>query len=80
MPRETNGSRHPAPDVIDQRQQQIDPAGKNRVDQNDRPDSNRKQPGGSDPANAERDGAEEGAIAPKQPKGGGSPPLSVPSA
>jgi hypothetical protein len=39
--------RQPKPGVIDQRQQQIDPAGKNRVDENLRPDSNRKQPGGS---------------------------------
>lgn len=40
--------RHPAPKVIDQRQQQIDPAGRQRRDDNDRPDANRKQPGGSD--------------------------------
>jgi hypothetical protein len=39
--------RRPGPDVIDQRQQQIDPAGKCRRDDNDRPDGNRKQPGGS---------------------------------
>lgn len=37
--------RRPAPNVIDQRQQQIDPAGQHRVDDNARPDSNRKQPG-----------------------------------
>jgi hypothetical protein len=36
-----------SPAGIDQRQQQIDPAGRHRVDDNDRPDSNRKQPGGS---------------------------------
>ena len=35
--------------VIDQRQQQIDPAGHHRKDSNDRPDANRKQPGGTDP-------------------------------
>jgi hypothetical protein len=39
--------RRPAPNVIDQRQQQIDPAGSQRRDDNDRPDANRKQPGGS---------------------------------
>lgn len=37
--------RRPQPNVIDQRQQQIDPAGHHRVDDNARPDSNRKQPG-----------------------------------
>ncbi len=42
--------RHTLPGVIDQRQQQIDPAGKQRTDPNARPDSNTKQPGGSDPA------------------------------
>jgi hypothetical protein len=41
--------RRPAPNVIDQRQQQIDPAGNHRRDQDDRPDSNTKQPGGSIP-------------------------------
>lgn len=41
--------RQPAPGVIDQRQQQIDPAGKHRVDRDWRPDTNRKQPGGSAP-------------------------------
>jgi hypothetical protein len=35
------------PNVIDQRQQQIDPAGRHREDPDARPDSNRKQPGGS---------------------------------
>lgn len=39
--------RRPRPNVIDQRQQQIDPAGKHRRDPDARPDSNRKQPGGS---------------------------------
>lgn len=39
--------RRPAPNVIDQRQQQIDPAGQHREDPDARPDSNRKQPGGS---------------------------------
>ncbi|HLQ20607.1 MAG TPA: hypothetical protein VK146_16670 [Tabrizicola sp.] len=39
--------RHPAPNVIDQRQQQIDPAGRHREDPDARPDANRKQPGGS---------------------------------
>ena len=33
--------------VIDQRQQQIDPAGKHRDDPNRRSDANRKQPGAS---------------------------------
>lgn len=37
--------RHPKPGVIDQRQQRIDPANKHTVDQNDRPESNTKQPG-----------------------------------
>jgi hypothetical protein len=39
--------RRPAPNVIDQRQQQIDPAGHHRKDPDVRPDTNRKQPGGS---------------------------------
>ncbi len=39
--------RRPAPGVIDQRQQQIDPAGHHRKDPDHRPDTNRKQPGGS---------------------------------
>ena len=34
------------PNVIDQRQQQIDPAGRHREDPDARPDANRKQPGG----------------------------------
>lgn len=45
--RRTEKLRRPEPNVIDQRQQQIDPAGRNRVDPNARPDENRKQPGGS---------------------------------
>lgn len=40
--------RRPQAHVIDQRQQQIDPAGRQREDRNDRPDANRKQPGGSE--------------------------------
>lgn len=39
--------RNPAPHVIDQRQQQIDPAGRHRIDPDARPDGNTKQPGGS---------------------------------
>lgn len=39
--------RRPEPNVIDQRQQQIDPAGQQRQDPDARPDDNRKQPGGS---------------------------------
>jgi hypothetical protein len=39
--------RRPAPNVLDQRQQQIDPAGRHRRDPDARPDSNRKQPGGN---------------------------------
>lgn len=45
----TQDLRNPKPGVIDQRQQQIDPAGKHRVDRNAQSDSNRKQPGGSHP-------------------------------
>ena len=41
--------RRPQPHVIDQRQQQIDPAGKERVDPDKRPDDNTKQPGGTKP-------------------------------
>jgi hypothetical protein len=40
--------RHEKPGVIDQRQQRIDPAGKHTYDPNDRPVTNRKQPGGKD--------------------------------
>jgi hypothetical protein len=39
--------RRPGTNVIDQRQQQIDPAGRHRQDTDARPDTNRKQPGGS---------------------------------
>jgi hypothetical protein len=39
--------RRPGTHVIDQRQQQIDPAGRHRQDTDVRPDTNRKQPGGS---------------------------------
>jgi hypothetical protein len=39
--------RRPDPNVIDQRQQQIDPAGQHRQDPDARTDDNRKQPGGS---------------------------------
>lgn len=46
--------RRPAPNVIDQRQQQIDPAGRHREDPDARPDANRKQPGGSTPQEEER--------------------------
>jgi hypothetical protein len=38
--------RRPKANVIDQRQQQIDPSGQQRLDPNARPDANRKQPGG----------------------------------
>jgi predicted alpha/beta superfamily hydrolase len=38
--------RHPEPLVVDQRQQRIDPTNEHTVDPNERPDSNRKQPGG----------------------------------
>lgn len=39
--------RRPDPGTIDQRQQQIDPCGRYRRDPDARPDTNRKQPGGS---------------------------------
>ena len=45
MPRNDPTTRHPDPGTIDQRQQQIDPAGKNRDDRDARPDTNTKQPG-----------------------------------
>jgi hypothetical protein len=49
--------RRPQADVIDQRQQQIDPAGWFRKDPDARPDTNRKQPGGSaDPADQSEEG------------------------
>lgn len=47
--------RRPGPNVIDQRQQQIDPAGRHRRDDNARPDTNRKQPGGSVPIHQNED-------------------------
>lgn len=37
--------RHPEPDVIDQRQQRIDPANRHTDDPNDMPVPNSKQPG-----------------------------------
>ncbi len=43
----TDDLRHPEPGVIDQRQGQIDPAGRHRADPDARPDPNTKQPGGS---------------------------------
>jgi len=45
----TDLTRHPRPNVIDQRQQQIDPARHHTVDPDKRPDTNTKQPGGSSP-------------------------------
>ncbi len=39
-------SRHPAPNTIDQRSQQIDPARHHTADPNDRTTDNTKQPGG----------------------------------
>lgn len=54
-PRPANDSmRRPEPNLIDQRQQQIDPAGQHRQDRNARPDANRKQPGGSGPGAGQR--------------------------
>lgn len=41
--------RQVAPRVIDQRQQQIDPAGRHRIDPDHRPDTNTKQPGSIPP-------------------------------
>ena len=37
--------RNPAPHVVDQRQQQIDPARERTADPNERPMTNTKQPG-----------------------------------
>ena len=45
MPQDPKDLRHPAPNVIDQRQQQIDPARQYHADPDLRPDSNTKQPG-----------------------------------
>lgn len=73
MTRDTKDLRRPAANVIDQRQQQIDPAGKHRADPNDRPDANRKQPGGSDPAKMKRDAQKASAPAPKEPRSGEEP-------
>jgi hypothetical protein len=51
----------PGPKVIDQRQQQIDPTGHHRTDDDARPDANRKQPGGSIGDGGRRDeGADKG--------------------
>lgn len=69
MTRDSKDLRRPAANVIDQRQQQIDPAGKNRTDLNDRSDANRKQPGGSDPGKLERD-AEKGSMPANNEPGG----------
>jgi hypothetical protein len=49
VPPSNEALRHPRPNLVDQRQQQIDPAGRQRRDDNLRPDTNRKQPGGNDP-------------------------------
>lgn len=38
-------TRHPVPNVVDQRQQQIDPARHHHADPDKRPDTNTKQPG-----------------------------------
>lgn len=40
--------REPAPNVIDQRQQQIDPAGRHRIDPDARAANSTKQPGRHD--------------------------------
>jgi len=42
--------RRPEPNVIDQRQQQIDPAGRHRADVNAPASDTMKQPGGEGPA------------------------------
>lgn len=44
--------RRPAPNVIDQRQQQIDPAGRHRSDVNAPASDTMKQPGGEGPETA----------------------------
>ena len=56
MPPDTKDLRHPQPNVIDQRAQQIDPAGKNRRDWNKRPNDNTLQPGGSNVDKAQEEG------------------------
>ncbi len=48
--------RMPPGGVIDQRQQQIDPAGHHRQDPNRQGDDNTKQPGGSDPQRRDHHG------------------------
>jgi hypothetical protein len=55
MPHAPKDTRHPAPGLIDQRQGQIDPARRHTADPDQRPDANRKQPGGADPAKARQD-------------------------
>lgn len=45
MPQEPKDLRHPAPNVMDQRQQQIDPARRHHADPDMRPETNTKQPG-----------------------------------
>lgn len=45
MSKESKDLRHPSPNVIDQRQQRIDPATQHHADPNKRPDTNTKQPG-----------------------------------
>jgi hypothetical protein len=59
--------RRPAPNLLDQRQQQIDPARKLHADPDERSDRNRKQPGGSDPAKARRDARKASAPPPEEP-------------
>lgn len=44
-PPDTDNVRRPAPEVIDQRQQQIDPAREHTADPNQQSDKNTKQPG-----------------------------------
>ena len=66
-PHTTDDLRHKG-NVIDQRQQQIDPAGHHRLDPNRQGDDNTKQPGGSDPAR--RDHRGEGAPHPDRAANG----------
>lgn len=44
MPQDPKDLRHPVPNVIDQRQQQIDPSRHHHADPDRRPDTNTKQP------------------------------------
>lgn len=44
MQKDPDEHRRPAPNVIDQRQQQIDPARHHHADPDKRPDTNTKQP------------------------------------